>query len=97
VPGFEDEVCDRLFFIDAFTTKGEKSDVSISAWGVTAVAIKDSAGAPEPELLRIRFGRATKQVQKEFAQSPGTIELLMGQDYARWFPKNRQRQHREKR
>jgi hypothetical protein len=86
VPGFEDEVCDRLYFIDAFTTKGKKSDVSISAWVVTAVA-KDSAGAPEPELLRIRFGRATKQAQKAFAQPPGTIELLMGQDYARWFPK----------
>jgi hypothetical protein len=85
VPGFEDEVCDRLYFIDAFT-KSKKSDVSISAWGVTAVA-KDSAGAPEPELLRIRLGRPTKQAKKAFAQPPGTIELLMGQDYARWFPK----------
>jgi hypothetical protein len=84
VPGFEDEICDRLFFINTFTTKGEKSDMSISAWGVTAVA---KEGAPEPELLRIRFGRPTKQAQQGFAQPPGTIELLMCQDYARWFPK----------
>jgi hypothetical protein len=86
VPGFEDEVCDRLYFIDAFKAKSKKSDVPISAWGVTAVA-KDSPGAPEPELLRIRFGRPTKQAKRAFAQPPGTIELLMGQDYARWFPK----------
>jgi hypothetical protein len=87
VPEFEDEVCDRLYFIDAFKPKSKKSDAPISAWGVTTVA-KNSTGAPEPELLRARFNRPTKQAQKAFAQPPGTIELLMGQDYARWFPKS---------
>ncbi len=87
VPGFEAEIWDRLYFIDAFRPKNKKPDVPISAWEVTTVA-KNSPGAPEPELLRARFNRPTKQSQKAFAQSPGTIELLMGQDYARWFPKN---------
>jgi hypothetical protein len=54
VPGFEAEVCDRLYFIDAFRLKNKKPDVPISAWGVTAVA-KNSPGAPEPELLWARF------------------------------------------
>jgi hypothetical protein len=38
VPGFKEEVCDRLYFIDAFKPKSKKPDVPISAWGVTAVA-----------------------------------------------------------
>ncbi len=33
VPGFKDETCDRIFFIDAFTINGKASDVFISAWG----------------------------------------------------------------
>jgi hypothetical protein len=33
VPGFADEVYDRLYFIDAFKPKSKKSDVPISAWG----------------------------------------------------------------
>ena len=85
VPGFERQICDHLFFIDAFRPKNKKPDVPISAWGVTDVA-EISPGAPEPELLRFRFNRPSKQSQKAFAQPPGIIKLLMGQDYAKWFP-----------
>jgi len=85
VPGFERQICDHLFFIDAFRPKNKKPDVPISAWGVTDVA-EISHGAPEPELLRFRFNRPSKRPQTAFAQAPGVIELLVGQDYAKWFP-----------
>jgi hypothetical protein len=38
VPGFKAEICDHLFFIDAFRPKNKKPDVPISAWGVIDVA-----------------------------------------------------------
>ncbi|MFN9899337.1 MAG: hypothetical protein ACK55Z_11215, partial [bacterium] len=78
-------MCDRLYFIDAFRPKNKKPDVPISAWGVAEVA-EISHGAPEPELLRFRFNRPSKRPQTAFAQAPGVIELLVGQDYAKWFP-----------
>jgi hypothetical protein len=50
------------------------------------MTIKNSAGAPELELLRHRFGRVTRQVKEEFAQPEGMIDLLIRQDYTKWFP-----------
>jgi len=85
VPGFGRQLCDQLFFIDAFRPKNKKADVPISAWGVPEVA-KPSDGAPVPDLLRFRFKRPSKRPQTAFAQAPGVIELLVGQDYAKWFP-----------
>jgi hypothetical protein len=85
VPGLGRHLCDYLFFIDAFGPKNKKAGAPISAWGVPEVA-KPSDGAPEPELLRFRFKRPSKRPQSAFAQAPGVIELLVGQDYARWFP-----------
>jgi len=85
VPGFGRQLCDQLFFIDAFRPKNKKADVPISAWGVPEVA-KPSDGAPVPDLLRFRFKRPSKRPQTAFAQAPGVIELRVGQDYAKWFP-----------
>ncbi len=85
VPGLGRQLCDHLFFIDAFRPKNKKADVPISAWGVPEVA-KPSDGAPVPDLLRFRFKRPSKRPQTAFAQAPGVIELLVGQDYAKWFP-----------
>jgi hypothetical protein len=95
VPGFGRQLCDHLFFIDAFRPKNKKADVPISAWGVIEVA-EISHGAPEPELLRFRFNRPSKQSQKAFAQPPGIIELLMAQDYAKWFPEQTRASTEEK-
>jgi hypothetical protein len=86
VPGLDDRTCDRIFFIDVFVL-GIKDTVSfISAWGFPSTAIKSSAGAPELELVRHPFGHVTRQGMEEFVQPGGVIDLLIGQDYAKWFP-----------
>ncbi len=86
VPGLDDRTCDWIFFIDVFVLGSKDSVPFISAWGFPSTAIKNSAGAPELELVRHRFGHVTRQVKEEFAQPEGIIDLLIGQDYAKWFP-----------
>jgi hypothetical protein len=95
VPGFEAQICDRLFFIDAFRPKYKKPDVPISAWGVTAVA-KNSPGAPELELLRARFNRPTKQFRRHSRSLQGSSSCSWAKTTPSGSPSTAETARREK-